>query len=39
MGCLKGYKKAKVKPGSFRCKNCGAVAKNKKRLCKPKRIK
>jgi hypothetical protein len=39
MGCLKGQKKAKSKPGNFRCKKCGAIHKKKKKLCKPKKIK
>jgi hypothetical protein len=39
MSCLKGKKKAKNKPGNFRCKKCGAIDKKKKKLCKPKKIK
>jgi hypothetical protein len=39
MGCLKGKKKAKKKPGNFICKKCGAVDKKKKHICKPKKIK
>jgi hypothetical protein len=39
MGCLKGKNKNKPKPGRFRCKKCGAVAKKKKHLCKPRKIK
>ncbi len=39
MGCLKGKKKAKKKPGHFVCTKCGAVAKTKKNICKPKKIK
>lgn len=39
MGCLKGVSKAKPKPGRFRCKSCGAVAKKKKDLCAPRKIK
>ncbi len=39
MGCLKGKSEAKAKPGRFRCKACGAVAKQKGHLCKPKKIK
>jgi len=37
--CLKGKKLAKDKPGNFRCKDCGAIAKKKGKLCKPKKIK
>jgi len=37
--CLKNKNKAKDKPGNFRCKCCGAVAKKKGKLCKPKKIK
>ena len=36
---MKGKKQAKAKKGNFLCKNCGAVAKKKGRLCKPKKIK
>jgi hypothetical protein len=41
MGCLKGESKVKPKPGRFRCKDCGAVAKKKKKkdLCEAKKIK
>ncbi|MFP4140715.1 MAG: hypothetical protein ACOCXY_03115 [Planctomycetota bacterium] len=39
MGCLKGKKKAKDKPGNYRCKKCGAIHEKKKKLCKPKKIK
>ncbi len=39
MGCLKGKNKSKPKPGRYRCKKCDAVAKKKKHLCKPKKIK
>ncbi len=39
MGCLKGKSEAKAKPGRYRCKKCGAVAKKKDRLCKGKKIK
>lgn len=38
MGCQKGKHKAKAKPGRYRCKKCGAVAKKKRPLCKPKKI-
>jgi len=39
MSCLKGKKEAREEPGNFRCKDCGAVSKKKKRLCEPKKIK
>lgn len=39
MGCLKGKDEAKAKAGRFRCKACGAVAKQAGHLCKPKKIK
>ena len=39
MGCLKGKKMAKAKPGNFRCKSCGATSRKKKHLCKPGQIK
>jgi len=39
MGCLKGKKTAPKKPGNFVCENCGATAKKKGKLCKPKKIK
>jgi hypothetical protein len=39
MSCLKGKSKAKEKPGRYRCRKCGAVAKKKKSMCKPKKIK
>ena len=39
MGCLKDKGKRKLKLGHFRCKDCGVVAKKKKRLCEPKKIK
>ena len=37
--CVKGKKDAKKKLGHFRCGKCGAVAKKKGKLCKPKKIK
>jgi hypothetical protein len=37
--CLSGKKEAKAKPGRYKCKNCGAVSKKKKRICEPKKIK
>jgi len=39
MACLKGKSKSKPKPGRFECKKCGAVAKKKGKLCKPRKIK
>jgi hypothetical protein len=39
MGCLKGRKKAKEKPGNFKCRKCGAVNSSRKNLCKAKKIK
>lgn len=39
MGCLKGKRENKPKPGSYCCKKCGAVSKKKGRLCKPHKIK
>jgi len=41
MGCLKGKSKAKAKarPGRYRCGKCGGVAKKKKHVCKPEKIK
>ena len=39
MSCLKGKSENKSKPGRFECRKCGAVSKNKKRVCKPRKIK
>ena len=39
MGCLKGKSEAKAKPKRFACEKCGAVAKKKDHICKPKKIK
>jgi hypothetical protein len=39
MGCLKGKRKVKRKPGAFECAKCSAVSSDKKDLCKPKKIK
>jgi hypothetical protein len=39
MGCLKDKPIRTAKAGDFRCKECGAVATKKKRLCKPKKVK
>lgn len=36
MGCLKGKKTPKPRPGLYACKKCMATAKKKKRVCKPK---
>jgi len=39
--CLKKGEKTKRrgKPGEYVCRSCGAVAKKKDKLCKPKRVK
>jgi len=39
--CLKKGEKPKRrgKPGDHVCKSCGAVARKKDKLCKPKRVK
>lgn len=37
--CLNGKSEAKAKPGRFMCKKCGAVAKSKAPICKPRKIK
>ena len=39
MGCLKGKKKADVKPGNYTCTKCGGVHEKKKKVCKPEKIK
>ncbi len=39
MSCLKGKSEASKKPGSYKCKKCGAVSEKKKHLCKPSKIK
>jgi hypothetical protein len=39
MSCSKDKPIRKAKPGEFRCKDCGVVAKKKKDLCTPKKIK
>lgn len=39
MGCLKGKKEAKKKPGNYTCTKCGAISDKKKHICKPKKIK
>lgn len=39
MDCLRGEKKAKSKPGNYRCKKCGATSKKKDDICRPKKIK
>lgn len=39
MGCLKGKKEAKAKPGNYTCRKCGAVSEKKERLCKAQKIK
>ena len=37
--CLEGKQEAKEKPGRYKCKKCGAVSKEKKNMCKPRKIK
>jgi hypothetical protein len=39
MSCSKDKPIRKAKPGEFRCKECGVVAKKKKNLCNPKKVK
>ena len=39
MKCKEGQSAAKPKPGRYRCKDCAAVAKKKKEVCEPKKIK
>jgi hypothetical protein len=39
MACQKGKSKAKPKSGRYRCGDCGAVVKQKKDVCEPKKIK
>jgi len=39
VSCQKGKPGDKPKPGRYRCKDCGVVARKKKKLCKPKEIK
>jgi hypothetical protein len=41
MGCKKDQPRKKAKPGRYRCEDCGAVVKKKKKkdLCEPKKIK
>ncbi|HEX5471353.1 MAG TPA: hypothetical protein VFW73_05680 [Lacipirellulaceae bacterium] len=39
MSCQKDKPHRKAKPGDFRCKDCGAVSKRKKKLCNPKKVK
>ncbi len=41
MSCKMGESKVKSKPGRYRCKDCGVVAKKKQKkdLCEPKKIK
>ena len=39
MSCQKGKRIRKAKPGEFRCKDCDVVAKRKKKLCNPKKVK
>jgi hypothetical protein len=39
MRCQDKKGKGKPKPGHFICRECSAVARKKKHLCKPKKIK
>jgi len=39
MGCRKGESNAKAKSGRYSCRDCGAAAKKKNKLCDPKKIK
>jgi len=39
MGCKKDESRMKAKLGRFRCRECGAVAKKKDKVCEPKRQK
>ncbi len=39
MSCRKGKSESKGKAGEYRCSKCGANSKQKKHLCKPKKIK
>jgi hypothetical protein len=39
VGCKKGESKVKAKPGRYSCRDCGAVAKKKDKVCEPKKIK
>jgi hypothetical protein len=39
MGCKKGNPVREARPGEFKCKECGVVAKKKKSLCEPKKVK
>jgi hypothetical protein len=39
MKCKEGKSTAKPKPGRYRCKDCDAVAKKKKEVCEPKKIR
>lgn len=38
MGCKKDKPRKAPKPGKFQCRKCGAVAKKKKKICKPEKI-
>ena len=39
MGCLKGKDAAKPAKADYKCEKCGAHAKKKGKLCKPKKVK
>lgn len=36
--CIKDKPRKAPKPGKFECKKCGAVSKNKDKVCKPRKI-
>ena len=39
MKCKEGKSTAKLKPGHYQCKDCGAVVKKKKEVCEAKKIR
>jgi transcription initiation factor TFIIIB Brf1 subunit/transcription initiation factor TFIIB len=39
MKCKEGKSTARLKPGRYRCKDCGAVVKKKKEVCEPEKTK
>ena len=39
MSCNKGTTNVKLKPGRFKCTDCGAVAKKRKGVCEPKKVR
>lgn len=36
--CIKNKPRKDPKIGAFQCKSCGAIAKKKSKVCKPKKI-